>query len=100
MKFLTHVAFKPFDYPKAAIKAPDTADQVAYGRYLALDAFDCFACHSGDFKKMNDREPEKSFRFFGGGNGMPGPERKGHLYRQPHAGRRDRHRQVDRRASS
>jgi cytochrome c1 len=41
------------------------------GRYLALDAFDCFACHSGDFKKMNDREPEKSFRFFGGGNPMP-----------------------------
>jgi cytochrome c1 len=45
---------------------------VAYGRYLALDAFDCYACHSGDFKKMNDREPEKSFRFFGGGNAMPG----------------------------
>lgn len=71
-KFLTHVAFKPFDYPKAPIKAPDTADQVAFGRYLALDAFDCYACHSGDFKKMNDREPEKSFRFFGGGNAMPG----------------------------
>jgi mono/diheme cytochrome c family protein len=71
VKFLTHVAFKPFEYPKAPIKAPDTADKVAFGRYLALDAFDCFACHSGDFKKMNDREPEKSFRFLGGGNGMP-----------------------------
>lgn len=71
-KFLTHVAFKPFDYPKVPIKAPDTADPIAYGRYLALDAFDCYACHSGDFKKMNDREPEKSFRFFGGGNAMPG----------------------------
>jgi mono/diheme cytochrome c family protein len=71
-KFLTHVAFKPFDYPKGPIKAPDTADKVAFGRYLAQDAFDCYACHSGDFKKMNDREPEKSFRFFGGGNAMPG----------------------------
>jgi hypothetical protein len=71
VKFLTHVAFKPFEYPSAPVTAPDTADAVAYGRYLALDAFDCFACHSGDFKKMNDREPEKSFRFFGGGNPMP-----------------------------
>ena len=71
VKFLTHVAFKPFEYPTAPIKAPDTTDKVAFGRYLALDAFDCFACHSGDFKKMNDREPAKSFRFFGGGNGMP-----------------------------
>ncbi|MDB5104191.1 MAG: putative diheme cytochrome c-553 [Fibrobacteres bacterium] len=71
VKFLTHVAFKPFDYPSAPIQAPDTADKIAYGRYLALDAFDCFACHSGDFKKMNDRVPEKSFRFFGGGNSMP-----------------------------
>jgi mono/diheme cytochrome c family protein len=72
VKFLTHLAFKPFEYPKAPIKAPDTSDKVAFGRYLALDAFDCYACHSGDFKKMNDREPEKSFRFFGGGNAMPG----------------------------
>ncbi len=70
VKFLTHVAFKPFAYPSAPIQAPDTADKVAFGRYLAQDAFDCFACHSGDFKKMNDREPEKSFRFFGGGNPM------------------------------
>jgi mono/diheme cytochrome c family protein len=75
-KFLTHVAFKPFDYPEHPVKAPDTADKVAFGRYLALDAFDCFGCHSGDFKKMNDRVPEKSFRFFGGGNGMPDPTGK------------------------
>ena len=95
-KLLTHVAFKPFAYPSAPIQAPPKADQVAYGRYLALDAFDCFGCHSGDFKKMDDSEPEKSFRFFGGGNGMPGPGRRAHAYRQPHAGPGDRHRQVDR----
>jgi mono/diheme cytochrome c family protein len=73
-KFLTHVAFKPFDYPTRPIKAPDTSDKIAYGRYLAVEAFDCFPCHSGDFKKMNSQEPEKSFRFFGGGNGMPDPQ--------------------------
>ncbi len=70
-KFLAHVAFKPFSYPDHAIVPPDTNDKVAFGKYLALDAYDCFACHSGDFKKMNDREPEKSFQFFGGGNQMP-----------------------------
>ena len=70
-KFLTHVAFKPFPYPSAPVKAPDTADRVAFGRYLAQDAFHCFTCHSGDFKKMNEEEPEKSFRYFGGGNPMP-----------------------------
>jgi len=71
IKFLTHVAFKPFRYPDHKIAPPDTNDRVAFGKYLALDAYDCFACHSGDFKKLNDREPEKSFRFFGGGNQMP-----------------------------
>jgi mono/diheme cytochrome c family protein len=72
VKFLTRVAFKPHPYPKAPVKAPDPADKVAYGRYLALDAFDCYGCHSGDFKKMNDREPEKSWMFLAGGNAMPG----------------------------
>ncbi|MBW8887509.1 MAG: c-type cytochrome [Fibrobacteres bacterium] len=71
VKFLTHVAFKPFRYPDHKIVPPDSNDKVAFGKYLALDAFDCFACHSGDFKKLNDREPEKSFQFFGGGNEMP-----------------------------
>jgi mono/diheme cytochrome c family protein len=71
VKFLTHVAFKPFRYPDHKIVPPDSNDKVAFGKYLALDAFDCFACHSGDFKKLNDREPEKSFQFFGGGNQMP-----------------------------
>jgi cytochrome c2 len=28
----------------------------------------CFACHSADFKKMNELEPEKSAGYFGGGN--------------------------------
>lgn len=71
VKFLTHVAFKPFRYPDHKIVPPDSNDKVAFGKYLALDAFGCFACHSGDFKKLNNREPEKSFLFFGGGNPMP-----------------------------
>ena len=70
-KLLCHVAFKPFAYPDHAIPAPDTTDMVKWGHYLAVEAFDCYACHSGDFKKMNVQEPEKSYMFFAGGNEMP-----------------------------
>jgi mono/diheme cytochrome c family protein len=70
-KFLCHVAFKPFPYPDRVIVPPDSNDKVKYGRYLAVEAFDCFPCHAGDFKKMNEKEPEKSFMYFAGGNLMP-----------------------------
>jgi mono/diheme cytochrome c family protein len=59
VKFLTHVAFKKFRYPDHKIVPPDSNDKVALGRYLALEAFDCFACHSGDFKK--GEEPDARF---------------------------------------
>src|SRR5262249_2975511 len=48
--------------------APDPTDRVALGRYLATGALDCYACHSADFKKMDQLHPEKSEGFFGGGN--------------------------------
>ncbi len=70
-KFLSHVAFKPYPYPDHPIPAPDTTDKVKWGRYLAVEAFDCWPCHSGDFKKMKQFEPEKSYLFMGGGNLMP-----------------------------
>jgi mono/diheme cytochrome c family protein len=70
-KFLCHVAFKPFKYPDRVIVPPDSNDKVKYGRYLAVEAFDCFPCHTGDFKKMNELEPEKSWMYFAGGNRMP-----------------------------
>jgi mono/diheme cytochrome c family protein len=69
-KFLCRVAFKPFEYPQQAISAPPRTDTVAYGRHLALDLLDCYACHSADFASNDERSPEKSKGFFAGGNTM------------------------------
>ncbi|CAN5402416.1 cytochrome c [soil metagenome] len=69
-KFLCYVAFKPLDYPSAPIPVPDTTNKVAYGKYLAVGLLDCWTCHSGDFKKMDMVNPEKSFEFYAGGNEM------------------------------
>ncbi|HNP17467.1 MAG TPA: cytochrome c [Fulvivirga sp.] len=66
-KFLCMVAFKPLPYPTEPIPMPDTTDQVKLGKYLALN-FECYSCHSADFKTNNFLEPEKSEGFFGGGN--------------------------------
>ena len=66
-KLLCHVAFKKLPYPDRPIAAPPRSDRVAYGRYLVA-AFECYGCHSADFKTMNIAEPEKSAGFMGGGN--------------------------------
>ncbi|MES2779742.1 MAG: c-type cytochrome [Bacteroidota bacterium] len=71
-KFLSHVAFKPLPYPEAAIPQPDTNNAVEHGKYLANAIYNCYPCHSADFKTMNDLEPEKTGGFYGGGNKMPG----------------------------
>ena len=68
-KFLTHTVFKPLPYPLQRIEAPPAVDRVAYGRYLVF-AVGCWSCHSADFKRMNDLEPEKSAGYLGGGNAM------------------------------
>lgn len=70
-KFLARVAFKPFRYPSAKISVPPIEDKVAHGQYLANSVFGCFACHSADFKTMNEMEPPKSGGYYGGGNMMP-----------------------------
>lgn len=72
-KFLCHVAFKKLPYPTTAIAEPDTNDLVAYGRYLVVGRYDCYPCHSADFKKINLQEPEKSEGFMGGGNQLVTP---------------------------
>lgn len=70
-KFLVTIkAFKPFDYPKEAIPLPDTTNQLAWGKYIALYQYECYACHSKDFSTNNYGVPEKSAGFFGGGNKM------------------------------
>ncbi len=68
-KVLTHTVFRPIPYPKDRIPMPSPADRVAYGRYLS-SSLGCYACHSADFKTINELEPEKSVGFFGGGNAL------------------------------
>ncbi len=67
---LTQFVMKPYPLPTQAITVPDSNDAVALGRYLATGQLACYACHSKDFKDMNELEPEKSLGFFGGGNHM------------------------------
>lgn len=66
-KFLTRVAFKPFDYPTARIPRPDTTNTKQYGRYLTTAVYDCYGCHLADFADVNALEPEKSKGYCGGG---------------------------------
>lgn len=78
LKFLTFAvpAFQAPAYPAAPIPEPDTTNMVAYGKYLALGRYECYQCHSADFKTNNGMMPEKSEGFFGGGNPMPNEEGK------------------------
>ncbi len=73
-KLLCRVMFKPLPYPEKTIVAPPPTDKVAYGEYLATGVYDCYQCHSADFKTANVMEPEKSEGFFGGGNAIVDPE--------------------------
>lgn len=69
-KFLCLVAFKKIDYPKAPIAEPDTANLAELGHYLVTGRYDCYPCHSADFKTLNQAIPEKSGGYLGGGNKM------------------------------
>lgn len=74
-KFLLTIgAFKPFDYPKEPITGPDTTNQLAVGKYIALYQLECFSCHSKDFAKNDYFNPEKSPGFFAGGNKLKNAE--------------------------
>jgi Cytochrome c len=66
-KFLCAVAFKPFKMPEHKIEMPDTNNAVQFGKYLVFN-FECFSCHSADYKTDNWEEPEHSKGFMGGGN--------------------------------
>lgn len=68
VKFLCHVAFKKIPYQAAGVPEPDTTNAVEYGKYLVVGRYDCYPCHSADFKKVNMEFPEKSAGFMGGGN--------------------------------
>jgi cytochrome c2 len=66
-KFLSTVAFKPFNMPTEAIPMPDTSNAVELGKYLVQN-LDCYTCHSADFKTNDYLEPELSVGYCGGGN--------------------------------
>lgn len=76
VKFLCHVAFKPFAYPTEKITAPDISDKVAYGKYVVQSEADCFQCHSADFKTNDGLVPEHSKGYLGGGNALMGLDGK------------------------
>ena len=63
--------FAPLPYPKETVVAPDPSEQVRYGKYLVDAKFDCYACHSADFKTQNLMVPELSGGYLGGGNPIP-----------------------------
>lgn len=69
-KVLSHFAFKKIPYPSAPIVAPDTGNLVEFGKYLVTGRYDCYACHSADFKTVNMAHPEMSPGYFGGGNAL------------------------------
>ena len=69
-KFLCLVAFKKIPYPAAVIPQPDTTNLVDYGKYLVTGRYDCYPCHSADFKTLNMQFPEQTPGYCGGGNKM------------------------------
>ena len=70
-KMLARVAFKPLPYPEGPITAPNPSNEVEFGEYLALAKFDCYQCHSADFKTNSSLNPTESVGFMGGGNPIP-----------------------------
>lgn len=75
-KILSRTVFEVFEYPKSVIPQPDTNNLVEYGQYLVYN-YDCWTCHSGDFTKMDPKDPSKSFDFLAGGNRMADLNDKG-----------------------
>lgn len=70
VKFLCFVAFKKIPYPAAPIAHPDSNNAKEFGHYLVTGRYDCYPCHSADFKTLNMEFPEKTPGYCGGGNKM------------------------------
>ncbi|MFN8276234.1 MAG: c-type cytochrome [Chitinophagales bacterium] len=69
-KILCNTTFKEIPYPNAPIPEPDTNNAIAFGRYLVTGRYDCYTCHSADFKTLNMAAPEQTPGYCGGGNTM------------------------------
>jgi len=74
LKALTHTVMKPTPLPSRPVLQPDTANAVAYGRYLVVGRYKCYDCHSKDFKTNDDVTPEKSEGYMGGGCELTGAQ--------------------------
>ena len=76
-KMVLKIFMKPnLEYPQQPIIAPPPTDKIAYGRYLATGRWECYRCHSASFETNDDRNPEQSVGFFGGGNHIADKENK------------------------
>jgi hypothetical protein len=71
-KALSNLVLNPLPYPDETIYLPDTNNSIEMGKYYAIN-FECFGCHSPDFKTINMLEPEKTPGYFSGGNSMLNP---------------------------
>lgn len=69
-KMLMNFVFKPTRMPDVPVALPDTNNLVALGEYVVNSKIACYACHSADFKTVNEMEPTKSGGYCGGGNPM------------------------------
>lgn len=69
-KMLMNFVFKPTQMPSSPVARPDTSNLVALGEYVVNRQIACYACHSADFKTINEMEPVKSGGYLGGGNPM------------------------------
>lgn len=67
-KFLCNFILGPLPYPENVIPHVDTTDMIALGRYISTAKFDCYQCHSQNFKTVDPVNPEKTPGFFTGGN--------------------------------
>lgn len=73
-KVLTTVKLiQPMPFYKS-VSEPDTTNQVKWGEYVSLYRVECYTCHSADFTTDDFIHPEKSKRFFGGGNKFEMPD--------------------------
>jgi hypothetical protein len=75
-KALCNFVIKPVEFTRQPISTPAITDQVAYGKYLVDSRLQCFACHSKDFKTLNEADPTKSEGYLAGGNPMVERDKK------------------------
>ncbi|MBW3129324.1 c-type cytochrome [Hymenobacter profundi] len=68
LKALANTVMKPTPLPTRSIAPPKPTETIAYGRYLVVGRYQCFECHSKDFKTNNAEHPEQSEGYLGGGN--------------------------------